>query len=125
MFHSGRMGLWSKWDIDADLVVVGSGIGGMTAAITAHDLGLRVVVLEKAAKLGGVSAYSGGEVFVPDNHVMRRDGLADSAEAGREYFRWLGAGYADPALMDNLLAAAPEVTRMLEEKAGVRWKTIA
>jgi 3-oxosteroid 1-dehydrogenase len=119
------MGLFTRWDEDADLVVVGSGIGGLTAAITAHDLGLRVVVLEKAAKLGGVSAYSGGEVFVPDNHVMRRAGLSDSPEAARAYLRFLAGGYADEALQENLLAHAGEVTRLLEEKAGVRWKIIA
>lgn len=125
MFHCGGMVFkLGRWDSEADLVVVGSGIGGLAAAITAHDLGLSVVLVEKAAKLGGVSAYSGGEVFVPDNHLQRSAGLADSAEAGRAYFRYLAAGYADEALQDNLLTAAPAVARYFEEKAGVRWKII-
>ena len=73
-----------KWDVTVDVVVVGSGIGGLSAAIAAHDRGLKVLVLEKAPKLGGVSAYSGGEVFVPANHVEERDGIADSMRGGTE-----------------------------------------
>jgi 3-oxosteroid 1-dehydrogenase len=116
---------FGRWDEDADLIVIGSGIGGLAAAITAHDLGLRVIIVEKAGKLGGVSAYSGGEVFVPANHLQERAGIADSLEAGRTYFRFLGAGYADGRLQDNLCARAPEVARWFAEKAGVRWKIIA
>ena len=45
------------WDLEVDLIAAGSGLGGLTAAIVAHDLGRSVVVLEKAPVLGGVSAY--------------------------------------------------------------------
>ena len=49
-----------KWDHEFDVVVVGSGAGGMTAAICAHDLGQSVVVLEKSDLYGGTTAISGG-----------------------------------------------------------------
>ena len=42
------------WDLEVDFVAVGSGCGSMTSAIVAHDLGKKVVVLEKAPNLGGV-----------------------------------------------------------------------
>ena len=114
----------SKWDLTVDVVAVGSGLGGLTAAIVAHDAGQRVAVLEKAPKLGGVSAYSGGEVFLPDNHLMRARGLSDSREAGLAYLRFLAAGYADPALTELLVDTGLAAVEYLEERAGVRWKII-
>lgn len=113
-----------KWDVTVDVVAVGSGIGGLAAAIVAHDRGKKALVLEKAPKLGGVSAYSGGEVFVPANHVMQRDGIADSREAGLAYLEFLAAGYADRELQATLLDTGPVAARYFEEKAGVKWKTI-
>src|SRR3954466_11007551 len=93
----------NKWDLEVDVVAVGSGLGGLCAAIVAHDAGKRAVVLEKASKLGGGCAYSGGEVFVPANHLMAAAGLEDSREAGLRYLQFLAAGYADPALQAALL----------------------
>lgn len=113
-----------KWDVEADVVAVGSGLGGLGAAIVAHDAGKRAVVLEKAGKLGGICAYSGGEVFLPGNHLQAAAGIADSREAGLEYLRFLGAGYADPELQTALLDGGLEAVRWFGEHAGVPWKIV-
>jgi len=113
-----------KWDLESDFVSIGSGIGGLTAAIVMHDLGKKAVVLEKAPKLGGVSAYSAGQMYLPNNHKMREAGLADSDENAMKYFEFLGNGYGDRTLLDRMYRAAQEAFPYLEKEAGVRWRTI-
>jgi 3-oxosteroid 1-dehydrogenase len=114
----------SKWDLEVDFIAVGSGIGGLTGAIMAHDEGLKTVVLEKGPKLGGVAALSGGEIWVPNNHVMKSQGMPDSREEAKQYLEFLAGGFADAELAEIYLDVAPEACQYLEEKAGVRWKTI-
>jgi 3-oxosteroid 1-dehydrogenase len=75
-----------------DVVVVGSGAAGMTAALTAASHGLRVVVVEKADVFGGSTARSGGGVWLPGNTVLREADVADSAEQAQTYL----AGVAGP-----------------------------
>jgi 3-oxosteroid 1-dehydrogenase len=71
-----------KWDIEADVVSVGSGGGGLSAAITAHDHGASALVLERSHQVGGVTAYSMGEVWIPGNHLARAAGIQDTPESG-------------------------------------------
>ncbi|MCH2617003.1 MAG: FAD-dependent oxidoreductase, partial [Acidimicrobiales bacterium] len=55
-----------------DVVVVGSGIGGLSAAMRAHSLGAAVCIVEKSPHLGGATAWSGGQVWVGANHGSKR-----------------------------------------------------
>ena len=68
------------WDEEYDVVVVGSGGGGMLSALAAHDAGLSAVVLEKASKFGGTTALSGGAIWVPNNPTLKKLGHDDSRE---------------------------------------------
>ncbi len=70
-----------------DVIVVGAGGAGLTAASTAAALGCRVLVLEHSGRVGGTTAISGGMVWVPANHKGSEVGLPDSVEAAREYLR--------------------------------------
>jgi succinate dehydrogenase/fumarate reductase flavoprotein subunit len=81
-----------SWDRVLDIVVVGSGAGALTAAIAAADRGATVEVLEKAALVGGTSAFSGGMPWVPCNSHMAEAGVEDSREEALEYLRGLTQG---------------------------------
>ncbi|MFD3595845.1 3-oxosteroid 1-dehydrogenase [Nocardia sp. NPDC058640] len=72
-------------DREYDVVVVGSGAAGMTAALAAAHKGLSVVVLEKAAHYGGSTARSGGGVWIPGNKALRASGRPDDREDARTY----------------------------------------
>jgi 3-oxosteroid 1-dehydrogenase len=68
-----------------DVVVVGAGVGGLTAALRAHDLGLTPLVIEKSEYLGGTSAWSGGAFWAPDSPVMRGLGIGDCPQEALRY----------------------------------------
>src|ERR1035441_7981605 len=68
-----------------DVVVVGSGAAGMTAALAAAHHGLRAVVLEKTEWFGGSTARSGGGIWAPGNEVLRKAGVRDTPEQARAY----------------------------------------
>src|SRR5690348_7302432 len=68
-----------------DVVVVGSGAAGMTAALTAAKRGLRVVVVEKAPTFGGSAARSGAGIWAPNNEVILAAGVPDTPELAATY----------------------------------------
>ncbi len=92
-----------------DVVVVGSGAAGMVAALTAAHQGLSTVVVEKAPHYGGSTARSGGGVWIPNNEILKRDGVKDTAEAARQYLHAI-IGDAVPAdKIDTYLDRSPEM----------------
>ena len=68
-----------------DVVVIGAGAGGMTAAAVAAAEGLSVLVIEKTEFVGGTTAWSGGMVWIPVNAQMKQAGLSDSPSAAADY----------------------------------------
>ena len=65
-----------------DLLVVGSGAGGLSAAVTAAHLGLKVLVVEKETQYGGTTAWSGGWMWVPRNPLAVAAAVLPEARAG-------------------------------------------
>ena len=112
------------WDLEADLVSVGSGGGGLSAAITAHDHGASALILERSSQVGGVTAYSLGEVWVPGNHLAAGMGIEDSPESGFRYVKSLSMGYGEELLMLNQAVHAPVVLRYFEDSIGLRMQVI-
>jgi 3-oxosteroid 1-dehydrogenase len=92
-----------------DVVVVGSGGAGMVAALAAAHQGLSTVVVEKAAHYGGSTARSGGGVWIPNNEVLKRDGVKDTREAARAYLHGIVGDVVDPERIDTYLNRAPEM----------------
>lgn len=76
----------TRWDHCVDLLIAGSGGGGMVAGLAALDSGLEPLIVEKQAVVGGSTGLSGGMVWLPDNPLMRADGIPDSHEDGLAYF---------------------------------------
>lgn len=74
-----------KWDHEADILVVGSGVGALSAAVTAHENGDAVMVLEKAPITGGTSAKSAGVLWVPANFTLKERGIEDKKEDCLKY----------------------------------------
>jgi 3-oxosteroid 1-dehydrogenase len=113
-----------KWDIEVDLVVAGSGIAGLSAAITAHELGISAIVLERAAQVGGVTALSMGEVWVAGNHLAAEAGIEDSADSGYRYLKRLSMDYGSDAAILNKVVHAREAMRYFEDRIGLKMQLI-
>jgi len=107
-----------------DLVIVGSGGGALCAALAARALGKSVVVLEKNARAGGSTGYSGGVLWVPNNPVMARENVADSEARSRTYFDAV-VTYRGPATSrarrTAFLRTGPEMISFLE-KCGIKFR---
>ncbi len=73
---SGDSNACAGFDHVVDVLVIGSGGGGMTAALTADAAGLDVLVVEKSSYFGGSTALSGGGIWVPGAPAQRREGYA-------------------------------------------------
>ncbi|QQX89151.1 FAD-dependent oxidoreductase (plasmid) [Cupriavidus necator] len=107
-----------------DVIVVGSGAGGMLAACRAADQGLSVVVLEKSGQYGGTSAVSGGGIWIPLNDHIAPAGGQDSYDAALAYLIACTGSDGDPARLRAYLEHAPRMLRYLEDRVGVRYCTM-
>ena len=113
-----------NWDMEADVVCLGSGIGGLGAAITAYDHGASAIVLERAEQVGGVTALSLGECWVPGNELEAALGIEDSPESGFRYLKRLAMGYNDDLATLNLTVHAREALHYFTDKIGLKMMAI-
>jgi 3-oxosteroid 1-dehydrogenase len=112
----------TQWDRSVDLLIAGSGGGGMAAALAALDSGIEPLVIEKQALVGGSTGLSGGMVWLPNNPLMRADGIPDSHEDGLAYFDDVVGDIgqpSSPARREMFLTAGYEMINFLMRK-GVR-----
>ncbi len=112
------------WDAEVDVVAIGSGAGGLSAAITAHELGASALVVEKSDQVGGVTALSMGEVWVAGNHLAEEAGSGDSVEEGYRYLQTLSMGYGNDLAVLNKVIHARLALKFFEEKIGLKMEVI-
>jgi 3-oxosteroid 1-dehydrogenase len=105
-----------------DLVVVGSGAGGLTGALVAALGGARVVVLEKADLIGGTTAMSGGGAWIPCNPHMGDVGVDDSRDDALTYLRACAGDTAEPGHLEALVDHGAEMVRLLESRTEMRFQ---
>jgi succinate dehydrogenase/fumarate reductase flavoprotein subunit len=108
------------WDAEADIVVIGSGAGGMATAIVAASLGGKVLVAEKAPVFGGGCAVSGGVVWVPANKAMLAQGVDDSAEQAMVYLRSLLGNRPRWEMIERYVAEAPAMVEFMHANSELR-----
>jgi succinate dehydrogenase/fumarate reductase flavoprotein subunit len=107
-----------------DVVVLGSGAAGLTAALAAAVEGARVAVFEKADLLGGTTALSGGTIWFPANQPARQAGVEDSREQGLRYLDSLSNGLILPELAEALVDGGPQFVDFLTRYTELRLELV-
>ncbi|HEY7053587.1 MAG TPA: FAD-dependent oxidoreductase [Mycobacterium sp.] len=108
------------WDRETDIVVLGSGAAGITAALTAAVDGASVEVYEKAATVGGTSAVSGGIVWIPAHQRMPGEVL--TVDDAMSYLRAQSLGAMDEALVSTFVRTGPKMLDFLEAHSDIRFE---
>ncbi|MGV0837766.1 FAD-binding protein [Mycolicibacterium thermoresistibile] len=103
------------YDQTVDVLVVGSGGGGMTAALTADAAGLDTLLVEKSAYFGGSTALSGGGIWVPGAPAQRREGYRPEPDDVFEYLRQITGGLVSDARLRTYVDEAPAMMEFLEQ----------
>lgn len=107
---------------EVDLIVIGSGAAGLTAALSAVLEGLSCLVLEKAEVVGGTSARSSGTIWIPDNHFMREAGITEDRERAHDYLAALVNGQGEERMWRRFLDRAPAMHADLEVRGKIGFR---
>lgn len=107
--------------LTCDLLVIGSGAGGLSTAITARKAGLDVIVVEKEACFGGTTAFSGGVLWIPGNRHALANGVRDTREAARTYLRGEAGTFYDDEAIEAFLEHGPAMLDFFERETDVKF----
>ncbi|UUX48443.1 FAD-dependent oxidoreductase [Nisaea acidiphila] len=104
-----------------DVLVVGSGAGGLASAVSAAHRGLSVLVVEKEPVFGGTSARSGGWMWIPCNAPAKRAGIEDSRETAETYLKHEAGDFYDAARVEAFLDAGPKAVEFYETETSLQF----
>jgi succinate dehydrogenase/fumarate reductase flavoprotein subunit len=107
--------------LTCDVLVIGSGAGGLSTAITARKQGLDVIVIEKEPFFGGTTAFSGGVLWIPGNRHAQSNHVSDTREAALKYLRNETGDFFDAAAIDAFLDTGPQMLDFFEKETTVRF----
>ena len=107
--------------VECDVLVVGTGASGMSAAVTAASQGLKVIVVEKEPRFGGTTARSGGWLWIPDNRLATEQGIHEPAGAARTYMQHETTTHFDAARVDAFLENGPKAVDFFTRKTAVQF----
>ncbi|TCO65809.1 3-oxosteroid 1-dehydrogenase [Actinocrispum wychmicini] len=105
-----------------DVVVVGAGAAGMTAALTAAKRGLKVVVIEKASVFGGSLARSGAAVWIPNNQVLLAAGVPDTPQKAAQYLAAVVGNGSSPERQQAFLVNGPKMISFVTANSPLRFR---
>lgn len=112
----------TQWNDECDVLVVGSGAGGVTGAYTAAREGLDVILVEATDKFGGTTAYSGGGGFwFPCNPVLKRAGTDDTIEDALEYYHAVVGDRTPRELQDTYVRGGAPLVEYLEQDENLEF----
>ena len=115
------MSLRPEGDETYDVVVVGSGAGGMSTAITAKKHGLSVAIIEKEPVFGGTTAFSGGVLWIPMNPQAREAGVKDSRDNALTYMKAETGNLYSADAVEAFLDTGPEMVDFFERETSVKF----
>lgn len=126
MTHPDSMTLAdSTWDEVTDVLVAGSGAGGVTGAYTAAREGLDVILVEATEKFGGTTAYSGGGgMWFPCNPVLLRAGTDDSIDDALEYYTSVVGERTPRALQEAYVRSGAPLIEYLEPDELLKFQLL-
>jgi succinate dehydrogenase/fumarate reductase flavoprotein subunit len=113
---------------ECDVLVVGSGAGGLAAAVTAAAEGQKTLVVEKDRQFGGTTATSGGVSWIAESPHAKREGVHDTIADARRYIEACIEKYGsrfDTDRIDTYLANGPAMVRFMEGRTRMRWAGVA
>src|ERR1700728_1326313 len=111
-------------DRQVDVLCVGSGAGGLSAAITAAEAGMRALVIEKDDKAEGVQALSTGQIWLGATHLQNEAGIGETRAEFAHYLDNLSQGLAVPAMRDMFIDRGNEALRFLGERIGIPFMVV-